>query len=213
MSTTDTLIEKLAGRLEPVRRLRKPWLRALLWIAFATLVIAVLVTLRGFRADIAECLRDPGYLIPLAGAWLTGVTAALTAFQISLPDRSRLWLLLPLPAVALWISGFAYGCLADWIAIPEGAPIAADSVRCLTTILVASAIMIALMLPMLRRTRTLRPNATAWAGILAVSGFADTAHLLIHVVDASLLVLVINLVPAALIVLLGGLAGRRAIAA
>jgi hypothetical protein len=212
MSTTETLIEKLAGRLEPVRRLRKPWLRALLWIAFATLVIAVLVALRGFRADIAECLRDPGFLTPLAGAWLTGATAALTAFQISLPDRSRLWLLLPLPALALWVSGFAYGCLADWVAIPEGAPIAADSVRCLTTILVASAIMIALMLPMLRRTRTLRPNATAWAGILAVSGFADTAHLLIHVVDASLLVLVINLIPVALIVLLGGLAGRKAIA-
>ncbi|HVO03662.1 MAG TPA: NrsF family protein [Candidatus Cybelea sp.] len=212
MSATENLIAKLSEGLPPVRRLRKPWLRAALWIGFATLLIAVLVLLRGFRADIDECLRNPFYLIPLAGSWLTGATAALAAFEVSLADRSRLWALLPLPAVALWITGFAAGCLADWIAVPAGAPIVQDSVRCLTTILLASAGMIAVLLPMLRRAKTLRPNETAWLGILAVAGFADTAHLLIHVVEASLLVLAINLVPATVIVLLGGLAGRRAVA-
>jgi hypothetical protein len=65
---------------------------------------------------------------------------------------------------------------------------------------------------MLRKAHTLRPSATAWVGILAVAGFADTAHLLIHSVEASVLVLVINLVPATLIVLLGGLAGKRVVA-
>ncbi|HVZ01611.1 MAG TPA: NrsF family protein [Dongiaceae bacterium] len=212
MSDTDALIAQLAERLEPVRRLRKPWLRAALWSAFATALIALLVALRGFRADIGECMRDPAFLVPLAGAWLTGATAALAAFEVSLPDRSRLWLLLPLPAVALWVVGFAAGCLADWIAIPEGAPVAEESVRCLTTILLATAGLLVVLVPMLRKVRTLRPAATAWIGILAVAGFADTAHLLIHPVEASLLVLVINLVPAAAIVLLGGLAGRRMMA-
>jgi len=213
MSTTESLIDRLATGLQPVKRLGRPWLRAALWIGFATLLIALLVALRGFRADIAECLREPGYLIPLAGAWLTGATAAFAAFEVSLPDRARAWLLLPLPAVALWVTGFAYGCLKDWIEIPAGAPVAQDSVRCLTTIIVATVALIAVLLPMLRRAKTLRPNLTAWMGILAVAGFADTAHLLIHVVQASLLVLVINLVPALAIVLLGGLAGRRAVAA
>ena len=213
MDATDSLIDSLAGRLQPVDRLRKPWLRAALWIGFATLVIAILVALRGLRADFAECLHDPGYLVPLAGAWLTGATAALAAFEVSLPDRAKAWLLLPLPAVMIWVVGFAAGCLYDWIEIPAGAPVAADSVRCLTTIILATVALIAVLLPMLRRAKTLRPNLTAWMGILAVAGFADTAHLLIHMVQASLLVLVINLVPALAIVLLGGLAGRRAVAA
>jgi hypothetical protein len=186
--------------------------RAAGWIVFATALIAVLAAIRGLRADFAEQINDTGYLVALAGAWLTGATAALAAFEVSLPDRSRAWLLLPLPAVLMWVSGFAVGCLGDWIAIPAGAPVAQDSIHCLTTILIASAGLIAVLLPMLRRSRTLRPAETAWIGILAVAGFADTAHLLMHMVQASLLVLVINLIPATIIVLLGGLAGRRAIA-
>jgi hypothetical protein len=209
MADIDALIERLSDRLEPVQPLRKPWLRASLWIVFATLLIALLVVMRGFRPDISEMMPEPGFMLPLAGAWLTGVTAALAAFQISLPDRSRLWLLLPLPAVALWVAGFTAGCLADWIAIPAGAPIVEESTRCLTTILLATAGLLVVLLPMLRKARTLRPNTTAWIGILAVAGFADTAHLLIHPVEASLLVLVINLVPALVLVLLGGILGRR----
>jgi hypothetical protein len=34
----------------------------------------------------------------MAGAALTGVLAAIAAFLVSLPDRSRLWLILPAPA-------------------------------------------------------------------------------------------------------------------
>src|SRR5581483_97527 len=128
MSDTDALIAQLSDRLEPVTPLRKPWLRAALWTAFATALIALLVALRGFRSDIGECMRDPAFLVPFAGAWLTGATAALAAFEVSLPDRSARWLLLPLPAVGLWVVGFAAGCLADWIAIPEGAPIVQDSI-------------------------------------------------------------------------------------
>jgi hypothetical protein len=211
MASTENLIEQLAGGLQPVRRLRRPWIRAAGWIVFATALIAVMAAITGLRFDIHARLRDPGYLIALAGAWLTGATAAVSAFEISLPDRSRAWLLLPVPALAMWVSGFAVGCLGDWIAVPEGAPIAAQSMRCLTTILVASAVLIAVLLPMLWRSRTLRPTETAWIGILAVAGFADTAHLLMHMIQASLLVLIINLVPALVIVVVGGLAGRRAV--
>jgi hypothetical protein len=213
MNSTETLIDRLAGDLQPVQPLRKPWLRACLWIAFASLLIVLLVAIRGFRADIAECVAEWSYWLPLIGAWTTGATAAFAAFAISLPDRPRAWLLLPVPSVLLWLTGFAWGCLKDWIEIPAGAPIAADSLSCMITILSATAGLVALLLPMLRRVKTLRPNVTAWLAFLAVAGFADTAHLLINVVQASLLVLVVNLVPMTLIILLGGLAGRRALAA
>lgn len=212
MESTDDLIASLAIHLKPVRRLRPPLLRALGWIALATALVAVLAFFRGLRADLADQLRDPAYLVQLGAAWLTGVTATLAAFETSLPDRSRMWQVLPLPSVALWLYGLGYGCLAHWIEIPLGAPVVSDSVQCLKTIVMASVPLSLVIWLMLRRSRPLRPAATAWMGGLAVAAFADTAHLLIHVVQASLLVLVINLVPIALIVMTCGLLGRRSLA-
>jgi hypothetical protein len=195
-----------------VRRLQPPLLRALGWILLATVVTLILVLLRGFRSDIASCIQDPAYLIQVAGAWLTGAAATLAAFEVSLADRKRGWLLLPLPFAALWLSGFAYGCLGDWIAIPAGPPIMHDSVRCGERVRMASLPLGLVLWMMLRRARPLRASATAGVGALAVAGFADTAHLLIHVVQASSLVLVINLVPVAIILMIGGLLGRHSLA-
>lgn len=212
MESTDDLIASLAIQLKPVRRLRPPPLRALGWIALATALVAALAFFRGLRADLADQLRDPAYLVQLGAAWLTGVTATLAAFETSLPDRSRMWQILPLPSVALWLYGLGYGCLAHWIEIPLGAPVVPDSVQCLKTIVMASVPLSLIIWLMLRRSRPLRPAGTAWMGGLAVAAFADTAHLMIHVVQASLLVLAINLVPIALIVVTCGLLGRRSLA-
>lgn len=209
MQRTDDLIDTLSVGLRPVRRLAPPFLRALAWIVFATVVIVAIALWRGLRADIQEQLAQPAYWVQVIGAWLTGATATLAAFEISLPDRSRLWGALPLPAAALWLYGFAFGCLAHWIAIPTGAPVIEDSERCLTTIVVATIPLSLALWLMLRRSRPLRPAGTAWIAALAVAAFADVAHLLLHVVQASALVLVINLIPVGIILALGGLAGGR----
>jgi hypothetical protein len=212
MSSTEELVETLSGQLTPVRRLKPPLPCAFGWIAFATGVVAVLVLWQGPRADLQTQLGDSAYLAQVFGAWLTGESATLAAFNVSRPDRPRAWILLPAPFVALWLSGFAYGCLGHWIAVAAGAPVLAASVRCLETILIASLPLSLVLWLMLRRARPLRPSATAWIGGLAVAAFADTAHLLIQAVEASLLVLVINLVPVTTIVLLGGLVGRHRLA-
>jgi hypothetical protein len=209
MNSTDELIDSLAGRLAPVRRLKPPLVRALGWIALGTSLVAVLAALRGLRPDLAMQLRDTAFLVKLAGAWLTAVTATLAAFELSLPDRRRAWLFLPLPSITLWLYGFAADCLAHWVAIPAGAPVLAESVNCLETIVMASVPLAVVLWLMLRRAKPLRPASTAWIGGLAVAAFADMAHLLIHVIEASLLVLVVNLMPVIVIVMLGGLVGRR----
>ena len=92
MSDTDVLIARLSERLEPVRPLRKPWLRAALWSAFATLVIAAMAILFGTRADILHALGEAKFVLAVCGAWLTGLTAAVATFEVSLPDRSPRWL-------------------------------------------------------------------------------------------------------------------------
>jgi hypothetical protein len=210
MAATDRLIDTLSENLQPVKPLRKPVMRAALWSAFATLVIAVIAAIGGSRADLAHAMGEAHFLIPLAGSWLTGVTAALAAFEISLPDRSRRWLWLPVLPILLWGTGFAYSCLANWGDIPGSLALLPES-ACLVTILVASAALLVVLLPMLRRVKTLRPRLTAWLGCLAVAGFADTAHLLVHTEQDSLIALTVNIVPTALVVVLGGLAGRKVI--
>jgi hypothetical protein len=212
MSDTDALIAQLSGNLEPVRPLRKPWLRAALWSGFATVVIAVMAMLFGTRADMIHAMGEPKFVLAVSGAWLTGLTAAIATFEVSLPDRSPRWLWLPLAPVLLWSSGFAYGCLAEWIPIPGDADIARGSVDCLATILLTSAGLLVVLLPMLRKVKTLRPRLTACLGCLAIAGFADTAHLLLDTEQASLLALAINLVPAIVLVVAAGFAGRRVVA-
>jgi hypothetical protein len=211
MAATEQLIDALTEGLQPVKPLRKPWVRAGVWSAFATLVIAVIVAVGGSRADLTHALGEASFLGPLAGSWLTGLSAALAAFQISLPDRSRHWLWLPVLPVLLWGTGFAYSCLTNPADIPGSLALLPES-ACFITIVATSAGLIAVLLPMLRRVKTLRPSLTAWLGCLAVAGFADTAHLLVHTEQDSLLALTVNLVPALLLVVLGGLAGRRVVA-
>jgi hypothetical protein len=211
MAATEQLIETLSANLQPVKPLRQPWLRAVLWCDFATLIIVVIAAVGGSREQLAHALQEIGFLLPLAGSWLTGVTAAVAAFHVSVPDRSRRWLWLPVLPVLLWGTGFAVTCFTNWNDIPGSLALLPES-ACLLTIVLTSAGLLLVLLPMLRRARTLRPRLTAWLGCLAIAGFADTAHLLVHTEQDSLIALTVNLVPALVLVLLGGLAGRRAVA-
>lgn len=208
-SLSNTLIDDLVGKLTPVKRLPTPLVRALSLIALATVVIALFTVWRGFRSDISERLGEPAYVIAIASAWLTGATGTLAAFNISLPDRSRWWLVVPLPAGILWVWGVGYGCLAHWIAIPAGAPVEAESIACLET-LVGTSIPLGIALWfMIRRAKPLRGNLAALLSAGAIAAFADLAHLLLHVVNATVLVLTMNFGVTGIIVLLSTLIGRR----
>ncbi|HTH99252.1 MAG TPA: NrsF family protein [Stellaceae bacterium] len=213
MSGTDELIQRLSGELQPVKRLAPPLWRAARLIIGATILIAVLVTIRGLREDFAKMSADPAYWVQLSSAWVMGATATLAALNISLPDRSRFWMLLPLPVACLWATGFVYGCLGDWVDVPFGAPIMHDSASCLLTITLTGVPLALALWMMLRRAKPLDAKGTAWMGGIAIAGFADTAHLLINMVEASLLILIINMTPATIIVLLLGMVGRRRLGA
>jgi hypothetical protein len=207
--TTPELIDMLCADAKPVRRLRPPLVRAALWLLFAGLVLVVLAALLGTRPDLAERVRQPTFVGALAGALLTGVLAAVAAFYLSLPDRSRLWLLLPVPALLLWISTIGYGCLTDWISIePDGVRLG-TTLECFATLVLASLPVSLTMLVMLRHAARLYPTAVAMMGGLASSGIAATALSLFHELDASVMVLLWNLGAAALIVAFGGIFGRR----
>ncbi len=121
MTGTQEIIDTLVECATPVRRLRPPLVRAMLWLAFAGLVLALIAVGHGVRTDLMARLDEPNFAAGSGAALLTGILAAVAAFMTSLPDRSRWWLLLPLPALAMWITTIGYGCFADWVSPgPDG---------------------------------------------------------------------------------------------
>jgi hypothetical protein len=209
--TTD-LIDTLVDCATPVRRLRPPLVRAALWLAFAALVLATIAVAQGIRPDLSERLRQPVFVIGMLGALATAVLAAIASFRLSLPDGSRLWLLLPAPALAVWVSTIGYGCLVDWVVMqPDGIHLG-EAMRCFATLLLTSVPISVAMLVMLRYAALFSPTAVSAAGGLAVAAMTSFAMSLVHDLDATVMILVWNLGTAAIIAGLGGIFGRTMLA-
>ena len=209
MTRTPELIDALVECATPVRRLRPPLVRAGLWLAFAGLILALLAIGHGVRPDLAQHLQQPAFAVGIASALATAVLSAMAAFAISLPDRSRWWLVLPIPALALWISTITYGCFADWVSIgPDGVHLG-EEVRCFVLLVLTSVPLAIALVAMLRYAALLRGGAVATMGGLAVAAVTAAALSLFHDHDATVMILVWNLGTAALILGASGLFGRR----
>ena len=209
MITTPDLIESLVAVAKPVRRLRPPAARAALWLLFAIAIVSLLAVSHGLRADLSVRLAEPLFVSGLAASLVTGVLAAVAAFIVSLPDRSRLWLLLPAPALALWVSTISYECLTEWVSIRTDGVNLGEAADCFATLVLTSVPLWLALLLMLRYAALLFSAAVAAAGSLAVGALAATALSLFHSMDASAMVLMWNLGAAALLVGLGSAFGGR----
>ncbi len=209
MISTPDLINALAANATPVRRLRPPLTRAACWLLLAALILVLVAIGHGIRPDLAQRLQQPPFVTGMLASLLTGILAAIASFLVSLPDRSRLWLLLPAPALVVWISIIGYGCLTNWVSVgPEGVHLG-ETARCFATLVLTGLPLSLAMLVMLRYAAPLRPTAVTLAGSLAVAAVTATALSLFHDLDASVMILTWNLGTAALIVGLGGVLGRR----
>jgi hypothetical protein len=209
VTKTPDLIDALVECATPVRRLRPPLVRGALWLALAAFILALLAIGHGVRADLAERLHQPVFVVSIAAALATGVLAAVAAFMVSLPDRSQWWLGLPVPALAVWVGTIGYGCLTDWVVIgPDGVRFG-ETLRCFATLVLTSVPLAIALAVMLRYAALLRPGAVTLAGALAVAAITSSALSLFHDLDATMMILIWNLGTAALNTGLGSLFGRR----
>jgi hypothetical protein len=208
MTRTPDLIDALVETATSVRRLRPPIVRAGLWLAFAAIVLGLIAIAHGVRPDFSDRVRQPLFVLGMLGALSTGILAAVASFRASLPDSSRLWAVLPLPALALWVATIGYGCLTDWVSLdPDGVHIG-EAIRCFATLLMTSVPLSIAMLIMLRYAALLRPLEVSIVGGLAVAAVTAFALSLFHGLDATVMILIWNLGTAALIASLGSLFGR-----
>jgi hypothetical protein len=208
VTKTPELIDTLVECATPVRRLRPPLVRAGLWLMLAALVLGLIALAHGLRPDIAARLRQPVFALSMIAALATGILAAIASFQTSLPDGTRWWLLLPVPALAVWISTLGYGCLTDWVNIGPNGLRMGEAARCFATLLLTSVPLSTAMLVMLRYAALLRPTESSTMGGLAVAAMTAFALSLVHDLDASVMILLWNLGVVALIAGLASLFGR-----
>jgi hypothetical protein len=208
VTRTPDLIDALVETAAPVRRLRPPIVRAGLWLAFAAAVLCLIAIAHGVRPDFSDRVRQPLFVLGMLGALATSILAAVASFRLSLPDSSRLWAVLPLPALALWMATIGYGCLTDWVSMDPNGVHMGEAVRCFATLLMTSVPLSIAMLIMLRYAALLRPAEVSIMGGLAVAAVTAFALSLFHDLDATVMILIWNLGAAVLIAALGSLFGR-----
>jgi hypothetical protein len=185
LTPDDRLIRWLAADLRPVRRLSSPLLRALCWLAVVAVLAAGLACFADLSAVWQRIVAAPDLWLAVIGSTLTAILAAVAAFELSLPDATRGWAALPLPAVLLWIAASGFGCLRAWIAPQTHVAELGEARDCLIFIVVLSLPLSALLLLMLRRAFPLYPGMTAAIGGLAVAAAAATLLNFFHPYDAA----------------------------
>lgn len=208
--TTDRLIEQLAASAEPVRRLKPPLVRAALWLLAVAVVGSLAVLLFSNLGIDAERMRDPKLLTEMVATLLTGVAAVVAAFYLSLPDRSPLWALLPVPPLVLWIAASGYECYRHWITFgPDGWQIG-ESANCFRFILGISVPLGLALFLVLRRAYPLAPVRVATVGGLGVAALAAFLLQFFHPFDVTFMDLAVHTVAVAIVVSVSSLTGRFA---
>jgi hypothetical protein len=208
-SRHEDVIRGLIADLEPVRPLRPPGWRALLWLAAVAAIAFALAAIADRPAVAARLIAAPDIWLSAIGSALTMVLAAIAAFQLSLPDRSPRWAWLPLPAVLLWLGASGAGCLRVWLVPGTHAAVLDDSKDCIAFILALSVPLSVLLLAMLRRGHTLQPGLTAVLAGFAAAAAAATLLVFFHPYDASATDLVVHVVAVGLVIVANRAFGGR----
>jgi hypothetical protein len=201
---TAKLITRLAADTSMVRRLHRPWLRAMFWLAIALPYVAVVVGGKLMMVDPAQTLADLRFMIEQAATFATALTAAFAAFCSVVPGFDRRMLLVPLGPLAVWIASVGQGCVQDWLQFgADGLAIRPDW-DCLPSATIIGIVPAVAMVVMLRRGAPLHPRLSLMLGALAVAAIGNFGMQFFHFRDASIMMLVWHLGNVAILSALAG---------
>lgn len=211
MDDTDRLIDQIAGRATPVRRIASPLRRTSLWLLLAAAIVAGIVLSHGARAGWLRILSSPDAASEWIASLLTGALAAYAVFQISVPGRSARWAWLPVPAALLWFAGLSLGCMHD--VAREGSVAAfafdADAMECARMITLTAVPLGLVLLLMVRHAGVVRPGSTALLAMLSAAALSSAGVSLIHNGESALMVLLWHVGAVALLSMLSWAFGRQ----
>jgi hypothetical protein len=205
--TTENLIARLSAQAAPVKRLRPPMLRAGLWLLAAALGSTFLIAIAADTHAFMARAHDARQKIELAATLATGILAVLAAFELSLPDRSRAWAWLPMPALAVWLATTGLGCLKAWTA--GTSTDLSESAECFA-ILIGTSLPLGLVLSwMLLKAKPMAPIPVAAMGGLGVAAISAFLLQFFHPFDVTIMDLAIHAIAIALVVGVSALASHK----
>jgi hypothetical protein len=207
--SNDQLIGALAANLRPVRPLPPPALRTLLWLMLVAAVAAALATFSDLAVMWHRITATSDMWLAVLGSIATMATAAFAAFELSLPDRSRAWALLPLPATALWVGASGLGCMRAYVLPGTHVAALGEARDCLLFIIGLSVPLSATLIVMLRRAYSLAPPLTAAMAGLGSAAAAATLLNFFHPFDATATDLAVHAVAVAIVVAAAWAFGTR----
>jgi hypothetical protein len=208
MITTPQLIDSLAADAKPVRRLRPPLARAGLWLGVFVAIVGLATWATGTWPLMMERLRLTRFAVEMAATFLTGIAAVVAAFTLSLPDRSRFWMVLPLPPLVLWLASSGYGCYENWLVDgPQGWRLGRSS-DCFIFILTMSIPMAVALYLALRRALPLDPLRVMAVGGLGVAALAAATLQFYHPFDVTMVDLAVHVTAVLLVVTAVVVSGR-----
>ena len=186
MNTTPELIESLTGDLHPVPASRPPLVRAFAWLAACLTVAALAAAITGAWPPMLARFADSRFAIELAATLLTGIAGTAAAFMLAIPDRSRAWVALPAPFLALWLATSGYGCYRNWLVTGADGLKLGRSADCFVFILACSVPMaVALWFALRRMAAGLDPIRVTATGGIGVAALAAAALQFWHPFDVT----------------------------
>lgn len=209
---TDRLIEALSNELTPVRALRSPAQRAALWLGLVALISGVLIWRFAHLSVFLQRVAVARVAIDCAATALTGISAILAAFEMSVPGRSARWAYLPLPFFVLWLAASGAGCLSNGVSLHGADGFVGESSHCFVFILGVSVPLAAGLFWMLRRARPIAPAPVALLGTLGVAATAAFLLQFFHPFDVTVIDIALHLAAIGVVMLVGSALRRPLLA-
>jgi len=210
---TDRLIATLTDELTPVKPLRPPALRALLWLVVVAALSAAVLARYAHLSVFWQRLAVTRVAIECGATAVTAVAAIVAAFELSVPGRSQRWAYLPLPSFLVWLAASGAGCLVNGLSLhgPDG--FVGESAGCFGVICAVSVPLAAGLFWMLRRARPIAPLSVALLGTLGVAATAAFLLQFFHPFDVTVIDLTLHLAAIGLVMLVGSALRRPLLAA
>lgn len=204
---TDRLVEQLAARVTPVRRLLDPTQRAALWTAVAVVCVLIGVLYFGVRRDIATIWLSAGFLLRVGLLLTTMWLAVVTSFRLAVPGRdtgawSRWW---PIVGLGALMAVAAAELVAGVLFGHAGSPLRGWS--CMRKIAFVGAVPAAMAVMLIQRAAALEPRWTALLGVLAAGAAGGLTSELACPIDAPMHIFLWHVMPVALSAGVGAIAG------
>ena len=164
------LIGSLSEELKPTKCMAHPFKRLMPWLIMSVIYLVLLINFMGIRHDLSEAFTDPRFIFEITLMAFIGISAAVCAVYLCIPDmRGRSWMIaLPFTGLTLF---------SIWSAIHaimvEGAHMPHLHIdHCMGEGAFMTVIPLAMLVFLTRKGSTTRPILMAVMNVLSIAAVA-----------------------------------------